>query len=389
MEGLRNFADSILPKNWRATCWSFLASGQKSEQVSTRIPSIESFRVLAIFAVILWHTGFVSGLSQLAGGSFLVVLTGYLVWWVGVPYFFITAGYFFHRSVLAHGNPITHFGRCVFPLAWIFFWWMCIYIMVPPGWPADILRNGLWQPLYSTALQNLHLLATQHVSLFLKGHVPVFHLWFLPALIFSLAVLAFVAICRLERYLIFLIICLFVLAFTEKMIGGFFSNSGLRFGMWLIALLLTAMGWLAAEREQPSAAVAWSLIVSGYAVALIEGMVMNAVFHISLQDLQWHYFLGGIILGAGIFLLALARPKLGESTPLPFLAQFTLGVYVSHILVMYTLSPIIWRLHVPLRGALVGIVVYVLSILLTVVLARVPVVRYLVVKPSQRYQLKA
>ncbi|HBH80143.1 MAG TPA: hypothetical protein DDY39_09985, partial [Nitrospira sp.] len=200
MEGLRNFADSILPKNWRATCWSLLASGQKSEQASTRIPSIESFRVLAIFAVILWHTGFVAGLSRLAGGSFPIVLTGYLVWWVGVPYFFITAGYFFHRSVLAHGNPTTHFRRCVFPLAWIFFWWMCIYIVVPPGWSAEILRNGLWQPFYSTALQNVELLRTQHISLFLAGHVPVFHLWFLPALMFSLAILTFVAICRLEGY---------------------------------------------------------------------------------------------------------------------------------------------------------------------------------------------
>ncbi|HBH80144.1 MAG TPA: hypothetical protein DDY39_09990, partial [Nitrospira sp.] len=153
---------------------------------------------------------------------------------------------------------------------------------------------------------------------------------------------------RLEGYLIFLVICLFVLAFTEKAVGGFVPNSNLRFGTWSIALLLTAMGWLIAEREQPSTTMAWILIVSGYAFALLEGVVMNTVFHISLQDLKWHYFLGGIILGLGIFLLALAKPKLGESTPFPFLAQFTLGVYVSHILVVYTLNPIISRLHVPL-----------------------------------------
>lgn len=354
-----------------------------------RIASFESFRVFAIFAVVLWHTGFVAGLSRLAGESLPVVLTGYLVWWVGVPYFFITAGYFFHRAVLTYGNPIAQFRRHVFPLAWIFFGWMCIYIMVPPGWPAEVLRNGLWQPFYSTALKNIHLLATQPISLFLKGSVPVFHLWFLPALIFSLAVLAFVALYRLQRYLIFLIIGLYVLAFTEQKVGGFFSNSDLLVGTWSIALLLTAMGWLAAEGEQPSATVAWGLIVSGYAFALMEGVVMNAVFHISLHDLKWHYFLGGIILGLGIFLLALAKPKLGESTPFPFLAQFTLGVYVSHILVIYTLNPIIWRLDFPLRGALVGIVVYALSILLTIGLARVPVIRYLVVKPAQRYQLKA
>lgn len=359
--------------------------------MAIRIASIESFRVIAIFAVILWHTGFVAGLSRLAGGSFPVVLTGYLVWWVGVPYFFITAGYFFHQSVLAHGNPVTHFGRCVFPLAWIFFWWMCIYIVVPPGWSAEILRNGLWQPFYSTALQNLELLRTQHISLFLGGHAPVFHLWFLPALMFSLAVLTFVAICRLEGYLIFLVICLFVLAFTEKAVGGFVPNSNLRFGTWSIALLLTAMGWLIAEREQPSTTMAWILIVSGYAFALLEGVVMNTVFHISLQDLKWHYFLGGIILGLGIFLLALAKPTLGQSTPLPFLAQFTLGVYVSHILVVYALSPLSWRIqgHVPLWGGGMAIIVYVLSLLLAISLARLPLIKYLVLKPDwMRCQIK-
>lgn len=359
--------------------------------MTTRIASIESFRVLAIFAVILWHTGFVSGLSRLAGESLPVVLTGYLVWWVGVPYFFITAGYFFHRSVLAHGNPIAQFRRHVFPLAWVFFGWMCIYIVVPPGWSAEVLRSGLWQPFYSTALKNVDLLATQHISLFLKGHAPVFHLWFLPALMFSLAVLAFVAICRLQRYLIFLIVCLCVLAIVEKTVGGLFSNTDLRLGTWSIALLLTAMGWLVAEREQPSATVARSLIVSGYAFALMEGVVMNVVFHISLQDLKWHYFLGGIILGLGIFLLALAKPTLGQSTPFPFLAQFTLGVYVSHILVLYTLSPLSWRVqgHVPLWGAFMAIIVYGFSVLLTIILRRVPLARYLVIKPVwKRYQLK-
>ncbi len=118
---------------------------------------------------------------------------------------------------------------------------------------------------------------------------------------------------------------------------------------------------------------------------------MNVVFHISLQDLKWHYFLGGIILGLGIFLLALAKPTLGQSTPFPFLAQFTLGVYVSHILVLYTLSPLSWRVqgHVPLWGAFMGIIVYVFSVLLTIALARIPMVRHLVVRPGwMRYQSK-
>lgn len=352
--------------------------------MATRIASIESFRVLAIFAVILWHSRFVSHLSAFVDGHLPIVVTGYLVWWVGVPYFFLTAGYFFHQSVRAHGNPIAQLRRHVVPLAWILFGWLCIYIVVPPGWPTEVSQHGLWQTFYSTAQKNLHLLMTQHINLFLQGGVPVFHLWFLPALMFSVAVLAVVAIYRLQRYLIPLIVCLYVFALTEEMTGAVFSNFQFHPGTWSIALLLTAMGWVAAEREQPSATVAWTLIIGGYAFALMEGAVMHTIFHMSLKDLTWHFFLGGIILGLGIFLLALARPNLGHSTPLPFLAQFTLGVYVSHILVIYTLKPLSIKLGglVPLSGAFVAILVYVISVLLTIVLARVPLVRYLILKPA-------
>jgi surface polysaccharide O-acyltransferase-like enzyme len=94
------------------------------------IVSIESFRVLAIFAVILWHTDFVADLSQLAAESFPVVLTGYLVWWVGVPYFFITAGYFFRQSMLPSTNIVAQLRRYVSPHVWIFLGWMCIYIYI-------------------------------------------------------------------------------------------------------------------------------------------------------------------------------------------------------------------------------------------------------------------
>lgn len=351
--------------------------------MTTRVASIESFRVLAIFAVILSHTGFVTDLSQLAGESLAVVLTGYLVWWVGVPYFFITAGYFFRQSVLQDNNPIAQLRRYVAPLVWIFIGWMCLYIVVPPNWPGEVLHHGLWQTFYSTALKNVQLITTDHIKLILMGHRPIYHLWFLPALVFSLAALTFVAIYRLQRYLIHIVVCLYVLALTDEILGMHFSNSGLYVGTWSIALLFTVVGWLLAEREQPSATAAWSLVISGYVFAIMEGAIMSAIFHIPSQDLRWHFFLGGIVLGIGIFLLSLARPTFGQYTPLPFLARFTLGVYVSHILVLYTLSPLLWRFHLPLRGFFVGIVVYIFSVLLTIVIARVPLVSHLVMKPAR------
>jgi len=77
--------------------------------MTKRIASIESFRILAILAVILMHSNFEASLSQFADGQFLVVLTGYLVWWVGVPYFLITAGYFSGNQYWQRGTPSLNF----------------------------------------------------------------------------------------------------------------------------------------------------------------------------------------------------------------------------------------------------------------------------------------
>lgn len=130
-------------------------------------------------------------------------------------------------------------------------------------------------------------------------------------------------------------------------------------------------------------ATACSVIAGGYAFAMIEGTVMRSMFHSSHQAIEQHAFLGGVALSLGIFLLALAKPTLGQSTPLPFLARFTLGVYVSHILVLYTLRPIVWQIlgKWPLREVLGALVVYAFSVLLTFCVEKIPIVRYLVMKP--------
>ena len=353
--------------------------------MATRITSIESFRVLAIFGVILLHTDFLGRLAQLGGGRLLVNHTINMVWWVSLSYFFIAAGYFFGKSVRTHGNPIAQLRDYSSSLVWILLAWLCIYTVIPSNWLAEVRDHGLWQPFYSEAQKNLSLLATQHVRLFLDGTSPVWHLWFLPALIFSLATLTLIEVCRLQRYVIPLIIGFYVLALTEEVLVSYSLSSSFHLGLWSIAILLTALGWWIAGRGQPSVPTALCLIVGGYAFALMEGAVMREFFHSSPIEIFKHHYLGGIVLALGIFLLVLAKPNLGKSTPLPFLAQFTLGVYVSHILVIYTLIPISWRLQsqFPLWQLLFSLAVYFLAVLFTLVLSKVPIARYLVARTPQ------
>lgn len=348
--------------------------------------------MFAIFVVILWHTSFLPNLARLAEGHFaptlswLIILIGYIVWWVGVPYFFITTGYFFRRSTEADGNILATWYRYELSLGWILLAWLCIYLVTPRNWPVEVINNGLWQPFYSAAQHNLELLRTQHIRLFLEGMRPVWHLWFLPALIVGLATLTLAIICRLEKYLVGLMIGLYVVIRKEELTGGIFFTSPLHFDAWMLAALLTITGWWLAGRERPSLMIAYSLIAGGFVLAMVEGMVLNSILHSSHQVIRDQTFLGGIVLGVGIFLLVLAKPKFGESTPLPYLARFTLGVYVSHIWVMYTLSPILGRIfgNWSLRDVPTALVIYACSVLLTTGLEKVPLVKYLVTKPNWR-----
>ena len=345
--------------------------------MSTRIASIESFRVLAIFAVILWHSLFLGKLQQLASEHLLANVTVGLIWWVGVPYFCLSAGYFFGKSARTDGKPFARLRTYVTPLVWIFLAWLCVYTVIPNNWPAMVYHHGLWQAFFSETLKNLNLLATQPVTSFLMGYLPVWHLWFLPALMFSLAVLSLLAVCRLQGYMIPLIIILYLLGLTEEIaVGEHFLHK------WSVAILCTALGWWLAGRDQPSMPTALCLIVGGYAFAAMEGEVMILLFHSTPRAINEHYFLGGIVLALGIFLLALAKPNLGKSTPLPFLAQFTFGVYVSHILVFWTLAPIEYWLikQSPLWWFPVALTIYFLAVFFTVILSKVPIARYLVLR---------
>ncbi|HEY7130461.1 MAG TPA: acyltransferase family protein, partial [Nitrospira sp.] len=170
----------------------------ENEPMSRRISSIEGFRVLAILGVILWHTDLLLRLRQLGAGRWPVDVTIDMVWWVSLPYFFIVAGYFYGKSVEAEGEPIRHLRRYASSLFGILVAWVCVYTVVPDNWLVAVRDHGWWQPFQSEALKNVNALETQHIRLFLGGHAPVVHLWFLPALMFGLASVALIVVFRLQ-----------------------------------------------------------------------------------------------------------------------------------------------------------------------------------------------
>ena len=304
---------------------------------------------------------------------------------------FFNGWIFFAKLVRTHGKPFACLRRYVIPPLWIFLAWTCVHLVIPKNWPSAVLDQGWWQPFYSEILKNMDVLPTEHIRLFLTGALPVGHLWFLPALMFSLATLTLLARCRVEGYVLPLIMTLCVFALMEE-VGRHLLGSTYNLRPWTIALLFTTLGWWLAGRAQPTVRTVLCLIVGGYALALMEGAVVSTFFDGSPRMVEDQYFLGGVGLALGIFLLALAKPNLGQSTPLPILAKFTLGVYVSHMLVLYTIGPMKgWIYSVwpgPGRGLLFCVLAYLLAVIVTLVVSKVPIARSLVTRTDIRSRLK-
>ncbi len=358
-----------------------------AKAMASRIASIESFRVFAILGVILWHTDLLLRLRHLGNGRWPVDLTIDLVWWATLPYFFIVAGYFYAKSVDTYGHPIAQLRHYSSSLIGILVAWVCVYTVIPSNWPVAVRDHGWWQPFQTEVVKNMTLLSSQHLRLFLEGESPVWHLWFLPALMFSLATVALIFQFRLRQWVIPLMLGCYLLALTEEVAGGHFRNFTFHLGTWSIAILFTVLGSWLAGRGQPSLAMALIVLVGGYALAFGEWVVMKEYFH--LASTYKHHYFGGIFLALGFFLLALAKPHLGRSTPLPFLAKFTLGVYVSHALIIYTFTAVGWRLQnlfpvvSPVWPFVFPFMVYLMAVLFTLFISKVSLTRHLVTRDRE------
>ena len=132
---------------------------------------------------------------------------------------------------------------------------------------------------------------------FSRGRAPGLASLVSPRLMVSLAVLTLVAICQLQKYLIHLIVSLYVVALAEESLVASreLHHSSSEVGCRPFSSQPLAGGLQNESNPQRP----WrGLVVGGYAFALLEGTIMMSMFHGSHQAIQQHAFLGGIALGS-------------------------------------------------------------------------------------------
>jgi surface polysaccharide O-acyltransferase-like enzyme len=152
--------------------------------------------------------------------------------------------------------------------------------------------------------------------------------------------------------------------------------------MLLLGMLFTLLGWWVSQQQVFSTGAALRLMAGGVVLAFVEGAVLKKLIHASTHQVIHYPYAGAVLMVLGIFLLMLANPTWGQRTILPGLARFTLGVYVSHMLIEHTLAPvhdqlphlsIIWHL-------LYALAVYGFAVLFTWVLTKISGMRLAVTR---------
>ena len=338
-----------------------------------RNTTIDLFRVIAIFGVIVVHTDpvtrkvFASAPEHLA--NLMITGAGRLA----VPFFFVVSGYFFGRKVRDGAAPLPLLATYAKRLLRIWVLWSLIYLLLP-------LRLGQWfhQGWWPAVLQQFrHMAAHPLLIVFVGGKG---HLWFLMALVMAMAL---AAVCEKLRAR-WLFYALGVALYVYGLLTGLYANTpaGLhapldpRNGPFMSALLVACGYWIAGYRGRVDPVIA-------FAVTAIGLIGFEAELHwVPMLSSAWppiiDYGLFTPVFGIGALLLGLAAPGLGGRWWPHIGAECVLGIYVCHDLFV---EPA-WMLHAYFHNYAwefaFPVIVFALALGLTVLLARERHLRWLV-----------
>jgi surface polysaccharide O-acyltransferase-like enzyme len=339
-----------------------------------RIRSVDTFRVLAILAVIALHTARHDGPRAVGYGWDLLTLLDQVERFA-VPLFFIVSGYFW---VQACTDPREHWMRsrrvCQRVLL-IFVSWALVYAAV-----AAIQVAWTDGPL-GPPRQLLHAWREGRLGfalVFLEGGTA--HLWFLPALAIAVLVSGALLAHGMRRTLIALAIGLFAIGLAGKPYAftpiGFFTPLNLRngpfFGLIFFVTGIELRRWRIPSTPWPGLLLA----LAGLALQVLEVRWLHARWGTSLvQD----YVVSTWIYGLGVGLMALSDAAVLRLPVLASLGPLVLGIYASHYLFVELLQPVdeTWRIY-PAWDALYVALVFAAALMLTRLLARFRATRRLV-----------
>jgi len=353
-----------------------------------RIQSIDYFRSLAIIAVILLHTNpFEYAAVDLMNGrrtSLLLGIMGMFIRYItsaAIPFFFVVAGFFLHKKIMASTGPGKVLVRYLRRLSVVFLFWVFIFYAVPASDMFDFIRqNG-----YFSYFCDVQYYWEHPIEVLLTGGAN--HLWFIPALMISASFVALLATRNKEYFLLPMVVSFFCVQFIAK--TNNYSSLGASVNIvlaaaakemgnapltsYLLAPLFVYIGWCLAKRTVFDIRQAIVIICAGIVISVLE------IAYITVQYGTLPDELFGIVpFATGIVMLGLAVPGFGEGRTLTKYGRLTLGIYGIHYLFIVHLRPFTTWFQHPFIDIIYPVTVYALSLGFALVFSKNRWLRHLV-----------
>ncbi|MDH5975885.1 acyltransferase family protein [Vibrio splendidus] len=294
---------------------------------SQHIASIELGRVIAILAIIGLHGQMALTYWQIDEVPWIGYVLNQAARFA-VPLFFLISGYLIQPKLAAsQWETVLNYSK---PLLKVWLAWSIICLVMPFnlakveefGYLGE--REGYWGFLMSTPLNS-----------FLEGGLV--HLWFIPALVCAVLIIALLIELKLNKLLLPIAIALYgygVLAGSYATLTGleapFFTRNGPFFGT-----LMVTLGFLIRQNQ-------WKVSSTKALVLLALGMLIHfaEAAWLTTFDVGFNmndFLFGTALWGMGVFMWLLANPNMGNYAWVRAISNRMLGIYVSHLLIIIVL----------------------------------------------------
>ncbi|MEZ8385943.1 acyltransferase, partial [Vibrio splendidus] len=245
-----------------------------------------------------------------------------------VPLFFLISGYLIQPKLAASPwETVLNYSK---PLLKVWLAWSIICLVMPFnlakveefGYLGE--REGYWGFLMSTPLNS-----------FLEGGLV--HLWFIPALVCAVLIIALLVELKLNKLLLPIAIALYgygVLAGSYATLTGleapFFTRNGPFFGT-----LMVTLGFVIRQNQwKVSSTKALGLLALGMLIHFAEAAWLTTFdVRFNMND----FLFGTALWGMGVFMWLLANPNMGNYAWVRAISNRMLGIYVSHLLIIIVL----------------------------------------------------
>lgn len=342
-----------------------------------KIASIEVARGIAIFCIILIHTGPFLGSDYTESkwmlfGQFIQQISSF-----AVPLFFMVAGYFFSLGIEKRGllkQLKNYISRIFFLLiVWIiidgFFW---------GEWLGKIIKNGTLRPLFWN-LMAVPGFAMNRPDLFIFRGTAV-PLWFLVSLIIGILFLSLTIRFNFNNFVKLL------LAFTGYVLTlstSYYHNTliGLEYSVPLeqrgigIAFFFLTIGHLAFRGFIFEKDIAKTLMIS-VLLMFIESFLLSKSNNQIFSSHQ--YLLSTPLVAYTLFIALLNNPSFGLNSFLYKIGERSLGIYLVHTPILSGVRFIKNLYNHPLLEILFPIIILLTSLTVILILNKIPYLRKIV-----------